>query len=145
MKKKVINGKMYNTETAKEIAYHSNSRTGFEHCEETLYRKKTGEYFLHGSGGPMSKYAEAVDTNSWSGGSDIVPLTIKEAAAWGEKNMSPDDYEAEFGLVPEDDSQELVGYRISVEAAELVRRESRATGRTVSQVVDALIIAALRQ
>lgn len=143
--KKVFQGKVYDTTTAKKIAYFDNGELGFTKCEETLYRKKNGEYFLFGDGGAMTRYATHRGDNNWSGGTDIIPLTIQEAATWGERHMTPDAYDAEFGVVPEDESRELVGYRISVEAAELVRRESRATGRTVSQVVDALIIAALRQ
>lgn len=50
--KQIINGKMYNTETATEIATRSNGCTGWEYLEETLYRKKNGEFFLCGSGGP---------------------------------------------------------------------------------------------
>ena len=46
--KKVINGLLYNTETAKEIGYHSENFPGdFKYVCETLYKKKTGEYFLH--------------------------------------------------------------------------------------------------
>ena len=46
--KKIINGRKYDTETAKEIGYWSNGYpcSDFNHCEETLYLKKTGEY-LH--------------------------------------------------------------------------------------------------
>jgi hypothetical protein len=36
-------------------------------CEE-LYRKRTGEYFLYGEGGPMSKYSRQVEQNGWAEG-----------------------------------------------------------------------------
>ena len=45
--KKIISGKLYDTETAKEIAVWNNGRSysDFSHCVETLYKKRTGEYF----------------------------------------------------------------------------------------------------
>ena len=43
--KKVINGKMYNTDTAKRMADWSYGYPGnFEYYEEELYKKKTGEF-----------------------------------------------------------------------------------------------------
>ena len=56
--KTIINGRMYDTETAEKIAGWDNGIYGrdFRSCEETLYKKKTGEYFIYGSGGADSKY-----------------------------------------------------------------------------------------
>ena len=57
--KKVINGKMYNTETAERLAEWDNGRWGsFDACSETLYRKRNGELFLHGDGGCRSPYSK---------------------------------------------------------------------------------------
>ena len=52
--KKIINGKVYDTEKAKQVAYYSSAGSwrDFQHYEETLYLKKTGEYFLFGEGAP---------------------------------------------------------------------------------------------
>lgn len=101
--KKIINGKKYDTNTAKEIGrYVSYGSWGdFRHYEETLYQKKTGEFFLWGKGGPMTKYAVAVDTNSWSGGESIIPLTLDGAKEWCEHNLTADEYEKIFGEVEE--------------------------------------------
>ena len=45
--RKIINGKMYNTRSAKEIYYWNNgsSHSDFDFCEETLFCKRTGEFF----------------------------------------------------------------------------------------------------
>ncbi len=101
--KKIINGKKYDTETATLIADWSNDQgcSDFRHCEEHLYVKKTGEYFIYGKGGAMSRYARQCDGNSYCGGSGIVPLTREEALEWAENNMSVDDVEAHFGEVEE--------------------------------------------
>ena len=85
--KKIINGKMYNTETAKEIDRWSNnlSDRDFGNCTEILYRKKTGEFFLHGWGGGNSKYRTYYSENTWGGGERITPLSESEAKEWLEQ------------------------------------------------------------
>lgn len=51
--KKIINGKKYDTETAGLICEHDNGRswTDFYFYKECLYKKKTGEFFIHEEGG----------------------------------------------------------------------------------------------
>lgn len=100
--KKIINGKMYNTETAKALCCWDNGFGcgDFQHAEETLYKKRTGEFFLFGEGGAMSKYAQP-DGNGWCGGSEIEPLTEAEARKWAEKKATADEYIAIFGEVEE--------------------------------------------
>lgn len=100
--KKIIDGKLYNTETAKKIATWSNTygHGDFKYCEETLFKKKTGEYFLYGEGGALSKYARSCGNNS-CGGNEFIPLSENEAKEWMEIHADADDYIAEFGEVEE--------------------------------------------
>ena len=96
--RKIIDGKMYNTETAAKVGEWNNGRYGdFEFVSETLYRKRTGEYFLHGEGGAMSKYAESCGQNQWQGGASIIPIGKGYAREWAERHLSVDEYIAEFG------------------------------------------------
>ena len=99
--KKIINGKKYDTDTAKFLLEWGNGHTGFSYCHEELYRKKAGEYFLYGSGGAMSKYARSCGDNCQAGGSEIVPLTEAKAREWVEKHADADEYEEIFGEVEE--------------------------------------------
>lgn len=101
--KKVINGKMYNTETAKAVGYYDNNlpRNDLGYCEETLYKKKTGEFFLYGIGGPASKYSKPVIDLNWSGSESIIPLSNEEAKKWAETNLDTNKYEKIFGEVEE--------------------------------------------
>ena len=139
--KKIINGKVYNTETAQEVGSWSNNRSysDFDHCEEALYRKKTGEYFLHGVGGPRSPYAECIDNNSWSGGSAIRPLTFEEARKWAEKKLSAEKYESIFGEVSEDETDCLISAIIKASNRERLRRAVEQSGKTVGTILDELI------
>ena len=45
--KKIINGKMYNTDTARKVASceHGDGPRDFRYYSESLYCKRTGEYF----------------------------------------------------------------------------------------------------
>lgn len=100
--KKIINGKKYDTETARELVFWDNGYIGsdFSYVEEVLYKKKTGEYFLKGFGGPMSKYAESHGNNvGW--GEKIIPMSEVEAKKWSEEKLSVYKYEELFGEVEE--------------------------------------------
>lgn len=113
--KKVINGKVYDTKTAERVAEWDNDYpvNDFHHVDEELYRKKTGEYFLYGSGGPLSQYAEW-HGNSGSGGERIIPLTYEEATKWAEEKLDGDDYENISGKYPKTKakSKSLFTYRV---------------------------------
>lgn len=100
---KIINGKRYNTETAEFIGEYANTYnySDFNYVCEKLYRKKTGEFFLYGEGGPMSDYAVYSGGNNWSSGAKIMPLSIDEAKKWGEENLDGDVYESLFEIEEE--------------------------------------------
>ncbi len=95
---RVINGKRYDTNTAKSIGY--NYKTMFypdEVVYEELFLKTTGEFFLY------SKYVMA---NNWNFGGcsnreNIFPLTYDEALEWAEKYADADSYIEAFGEVSE--------------------------------------------
>ncbi|MBR3073618.1 hypothetical protein [Fibrobacter sp.] len=97
--RKIINGKMYNTETAKEVCVHNNGLdfSDFNYIIESLYKKKNGEFFKAGEGGPMTVYAHNCGNNTRCGGSKIIPLTIEEAKKFVEDYGSTDEYIKIFG------------------------------------------------
>lgn len=100
--KKIINRKMYNTETAVSLADYSNrlSRSDFGYIHETLFQKRTtGEYFLFGEGGAATKYAESFG-NARCEGWNITPMTEDQAATWVERYAN-DRFEDIFGIVCE--------------------------------------------
>lgn len=95
--KKVINSKIYNTATATLLHYWDNGcyRNDFGYCEEELYRTVKGAYFIAGSGGPMSRYAES-HGNSTSGGDGIRIISEAEAIEWLENHEGTDALETHF-------------------------------------------------
>lgn len=138
--KKIINGKKYNTETAQKMGGYDNGYAvnDFNHTTETLYRKKTGEFFLHGEGGGLSRYANAFgDSMGW--GEQIIPLTEKEAEEWAEARLEVDEYEAIFGVVREDGSDKIVNATVTARSHEVLRRIQSKTGKTMGKIMDELI------
>ena len=83
--KTVIDGLVYNTGTAEQIAEWCNclSRSDHQWCEESLYQTKKGRFFLVGEGGPMSTWYESVG-NARRSGSGVRALTMEGALSWCE-------------------------------------------------------------
>lgn len=133
--KKIINGKRYDTDTATLIGNAGYGHPGdFEYWEENLYRKKTGEFFIHGEGGAMSKYSRKTGQNEWSGGEEIRPLTLREAQDWAEKYLDADEYEEIFGRIEEGKTQIALWIPDSVkENADRLREK----GYTLSDIFEA--------
>lgn len=101
--KRIINGKRYDTDTAQFIkTYRSDlSISDFRYYDESLYLKKTGEFFLYATGNGSSKYASQYG-DLRGPGEKIVPLTLDEAKAWVEKIEDPDLYEELFEIPDEE-------------------------------------------
>jgi len=136
--KKIIDGRIYDTDKAQQIGtwWSSQDVRSFTHCEETLYRKRTGEYFLYGWGGPQSKYSRAVGQNEWSGGERIEPLTAEEARRWTEEHLDADEYQKEFGEIAEDDSRTVLSITMASSLAERLRREAANAGMSLSAYIE---------
>lgn len=139
--KKIINGKKYDTETASKAGSWSNGGgwRDFSHFEEILYRKKTGEFFLYGEGGPMTKYAVSTGQNSWSGGERIIPLTYENARKWAEEHLDGDEYEEIFGEVTEDESKKSATFSLSVSTIEHLRRKASEKGVGMSELLETIL------
>lgn len=88
--KKIINGKKYDTETARCVGSWENMEDcrNFDWYCEKLFLKTTGEFFLYANGGRMDKAI-------------IEPVLENEAKAWAEKHLNGDEYESIFGEVEE--------------------------------------------
>lgn len=87
--KMIINGKTYDTEKAKFCAKEFNGfeRNDLRYCTESLYKKRTGEFFLN------TRYAS---------GERITPLTLEKAKEWVLCHIHVVDlYEKIFGKVKE--------------------------------------------
>lgn len=139
---KIINGKKYNTDTAEEVGSWWNGLgwNDFHAVQETLYRKRTGEFFLYGEGGAATQYAEPCG-DMWGAGEKIVPLSIENAKEWAEKNLSAEKYEAIFGTVSEGDDDTTKTFNTTISASGYAKLKELAakSGRPMGAIIDDLI------
>lgn len=140
--RKVIKGKLYDTTTARLVMHWSNGyySNDFHHVTEMLFRKRTGEYFVYGEGGAMSKYAESCGQNQWKGGEDIRPLTYDEAKVWMEEHGTAEAYEREFGIPDENDEHDL-HVVVSESAWQAISRAAARDETSVRAIIERLAAA----
>lgn len=100
--KKIIEGLKYDTDTAEEVGSWDNGHYhgDFHQCQESMYRTKSGKFFLHGKGGPLSSYA-VQEGNGVSGSEDIRPLSEQESRRWAEEHLTVEEIEDAFGTAQE--------------------------------------------
>lgn len=134
--KRIIRNKLYNTDTAHKIAeYCNNAEQDFARATITLYRKRTGEYFIHGDGGPYTIYGRRYEDGSMGWGEKIEPLTYQQAKQWAEDHISADAYESEFGKITEDDSTTVLYLNLPSAIAEQLRRSARENGKGITEYI----------
>lgn len=101
--KRTINGKTYNTDTAEELAVYDNGQEigSVSHFRETLYRKRTDEFFIFGFGGAWTRYGEPMGNYGRFGGSQLIPVSKETAMSWVERCCGVDTYIRIFGELPD--------------------------------------------
>ena len=135
--KKVIEGKLYNTDTAKLIGEWSNDESGLNYLMESLYLTKSGAYFLHGEGGPNTRYSVSIGNSSWSGGEKIQPMSPLSAREWAEKYLTVSEYEKAFGEPEEaSDGKVILNISVSAEFKTMLVKMREDTGKSISQIIE---------
>ena len=103
--KQIIDGKVYNTETATEVGAEYSNGLGcsdFRNVTAQLYKTKNGRFFLAGEGGAMSIFSQPCG-NMTGGGEGIIAMTKEEALEWAETHeVGPDDIEKHFSDIIEE-------------------------------------------
>ena len=135
--KKVISGKVYDTDTAKRVGFWGNgyNTTDFRRVEEQLYQKKTGEFFLYCWGGARSKYGKW-HGNEGGSGELIKPFDEEQAKEWAETCLDGDSYMAIFGD-PEANSRSTCAFSMSERVKNSLKAASESTGKSMSSIVEA--------
>lgn len=84
--RRVIEKRVYDTDTALMIAEDWNGLgdNDFRSLNEELYKTKKGNYFIYGSGGPLTKYGKSRG-NQIDGSSKIILMSEQEAYKWLEE------------------------------------------------------------
>ena len=93
MAKKIINGRMYNTDTTEVLGSWDNGcpRGDFSFEEQTLHKKKTGEYFVYAYGGVQSNFGDCYGGHDCSG-EKFIPMSVEQAQQWSEEYLTVEKY-----------------------------------------------------
>lgn len=138
--KKIINQRRYDTSTS-TLMGERETGSGFQYIREKLYQKRNGEFFLHGFGGPSTKYAVSIEQNTWSEGEELIPLSPESAKQWAEDYLDAEKVSEIFQISEDaENDKKFVGFSISQNA--IVRLALLAAERKTSksQVVEDLIL-----
>ena len=137
---KIIKGKKYDTNTALKVAEWDNELGKSDHHAifETLYKKRTGEFFLYGEGGGLTGYSEKVG-NLFTWGEKIIPLTVDAAKAWVESHLDGEEYEKIFDCVDEMDGKKVISLSLSIANIEKLKAVSLEKELSMSTLIDKLI------
>ena len=141
--KKIINGKVYDTEKAAFIARsdHDNIKDATGNaCKQALYRKKTGEFFVHLEGTSITLHN--IFQHDYRQGRGIYPLTYEQAAKWAEHELPADRWTEIFGDPEEDAEDEKMTVRLSAAAAAKLAREAAKNGITKQAQLERWILEA---
>ena len=123
--RKIIKNKVYDTDTAKKMGTYRNpeGRGIFHYYEYTLYRKKTGEFFLHACG----------RSNSYE---SIMPLTYDEAQEWAEELLTEEQYKRIFfGVVAESTGTEAFTVQLPTALVTQLKRRTDKSGQMIKEAV----------
>jgi hypothetical protein len=135
--KRIISNKVYDTATARELArIDTGSTAELSFWCESLYQKRTGEYFIHGEGGPMSRYAVSVGQNEWGWGEKIIPLSAEKARAWAEEHLDTEEYERIFGIPDEGAGRVTLCVQIPADLDARIRQRAAEEGITLSALIE---------
>lgn len=131
--RQVIKGKVYDTEAAERVSEtyvppQGERDKGLGYYDETLYRKRTGEYFLHGEVSSANPYASV----AFAGVEKILPLTLEEARGWARDHPGSIDAEAVFG----ESGDHHLHIVLSGDVWHAVRMRSWETGQSVREVME---------
>ena len=136
--KRIINGKVYDTDKAALIATadHENIKHGYTkdapHETQSLYRKKTGEFFLYAPNG--STQMQNIRQHEYKSYGGFFPLTYDETKIWAERELDAEKWEEIFGD-PEDGTTVVTSVSMAASDLEAIKRNAAQAGMTVSAYI----------
>ena len=86
--KRVLNGKIYDTDKSVELCeiWRGEGSRDFRHMDCKLYvTPRSHSFFLAGYGGPMTVFAKTVSDNTTTGSEGIIPITEDAARTFCEQ------------------------------------------------------------
>jgi len=134
--KKIIKGRLCDTDTAHKIGVWDNGQYGsLEYASETLYRTRSGQFFIHVKGESRSMYAKSVDLGSWTAGESIFLMSFDSAKEWAEEHLTKGEYNLHFEI-PEGGDKVTMTVIVNASTKAILEEAKAKTGRPISALVD---------
>lgn len=73
------------------LTHEGYPRGDFSFEEQTLHKKKTGEYFVYASGGAQSNFGDCYGGHDCSG-EKFIPMSVEQAQQWSEEYLTVEKY-----------------------------------------------------
>lgn len=143
--KKIINGRRYDTDTAKLVGSFESGYIGdFDWKEEKLYQKTTGEFFLAGEGGARTRWSRRT-IDGYSSGEGILPLTLDEAREWAEEHLSVKEVENLFRIPSDAETgKKIQSFSLSPSAIAGLNLLAQTCRTSRSDIIEQLVDKALK-
>lgn len=144
--KRIINGRRYDTDTAKLVGSFESGYIGdFDWKEEKLYQKTTGEFFLAGEGGARTRWSRRT-IDGYSSGEGILPLTLDEAREWAEEHLSVKEVENLFRIPSDAETgKKIQSFSLSQTAIAGLKRLAQTCQTSRSDIIEQLVSKALKE
>jgi len=143
--KRIINGRRYDTDTAKLVGSFESGYIGdFDWKEEKLYQKTTGEFFLAGEGGARTRWSRRT-IDGYSSGEGILPLTLDEAREWAEEHLTQAEVEELFAIPDEGTGKQIQSYSLSQKAIAGLTKLAQTFQTSRSDIIEQLVSKALKE
>lgn len=139
--KKIIKNKVYDTDKAMKCASfenHSDKSAPDWYCE-TLYKKKTGEFFIHATGNSESRYSRDYGYKNRKGIENIFPVSFNEAHDWAKENCKLEELSLVFGD-PSESGKAAIHIYLEKSSIQKVKSKASELDITVSEYIEGLII-----
>lgn len=139
--KKHINNKLYNTDTSEVLGVWKKDVNKETYEKETLYKKRTGEFFIHGTGGESSRYCRMNGQNRWSGTETIIPLKYENAILWAKEKLTSEQYDKIFGEINiKKEEKVVISFSTTTLVQEKIKRAAIIDGVSISKKIEQLIL-----
>lgn len=144
--RKIINGRRYDTDTAKLVGSFESGYIGdLDWMNEKLYKKATGEFFLAGEGGARTRWSRRT-IDGYSSGEGILPLTLDEAREWAEEHLSVKEVEKLFRTPSEAETgKKIQSFSLSQTAIAGLKRLAQTCQTSRSDIIEQLVSKALKE
>jgi hypothetical protein len=134
--KRIIEGKLYNTETAAKLCELACdfSKGNFRWHDTALYQTRGGAFFLAGEGHAMSMWATRFD-NMHGPGDGIRPVSAEEACHFLEQGNKIDILGRIFGPAPEAGASLPYALPLPSALRPLLEKAAESEGRSLDAII----------